>query len=57
MHVWRRSGRIAFICQTQNESTALIVAAERGYTECVRLLVEGGADTGAKDNVRALDYL
>ena len=40
---------------TQKGSTALIVAAERGHTECARLLVEGGADKDAKNNVRVLD--
>ena len=33
--------------------TALIWAAENGRTECVRLLLEGGANKEAKQLVRA----
>jgi hypothetical protein len=32
--------------------TALISAAQGGFVECVRLLVDFGADTEAVDNVR-----
>ena len=32
--------------------TALMMAAHQGHTDCVRLLVEAGADTEAKDFVR-----
>lgn len=31
---------------------ALICAARYGHVECVRLLLEAGADVGALDNVR-----
>ena len=34
-------------CQIQNGRTALIGAAEYGHSECVRLLVESGADINA----------
>ncbi len=33
-------------------STALMTAAEKGHADCVRLLVDVGADKEAKDNVR-----
>ncbi len=32
--------------------TALVTAAVTGQSECVRLLLEAGADTEAEDNVR-----
>ncbi len=32
-------------------------AAQKGHAECVRLLLEGGADKEAKENVRANDDL
>lgn len=37
----------------QNQQTALINAVENGHIECVRLLLESGADTEAKDDVRS----
>ena len=55
MYALRRHGRVTLMCQTQGRATALIVAAERGHTECVRLLVEGGAEKDAKNSVRSLD--
>ena len=39
--------------RAQNESTALILAAEKGRVDCVRLLLEAGADKNAQDRVRA----
>ena len=33
--------------------TALMSAGRKGHTDCVRLLIEGGADKDAKDAVRA----
>ncbi len=51
---WR--GRVALICQTQGGSTALIMAAENGSTDCVRLLVEGGANMDVINNVRSLNF-
>jgi ankyrin repeat protein len=38
---------------TQGGETALICAAYEGHIDCVRLLVEAGADKNAKSNVRA----
>ena len=32
--------------------TALMCAAHKGHTDCVRLLLDAGADTNAKMNVR-----
>ena len=37
----------------QEGSTVLINAAENGHADCVRLLLESGADMEAKNNVRA----
>ena len=37
---------------TQCGETALIAAAEWGRTDCVRLLLESGADKNARNNVR-----
>lgn len=36
--------------------TALHHAAEGGHPECVRALVEAGANTGARDAVRRMEY-
>jgi ankyrin repeat protein len=36
----------------QNGRTALFYAAIKGHAECVRLLLDAGADTEAKNNVR-----
>ena len=36
----------------QNGDTALTAAAKNGHTDCVRLLLDGGADKEAKNNVR-----
>ena len=38
--------------RTQNGWTALMNAAEFGRTDCARLLIDAGADTEAKDEVR-----
>jgi hypothetical protein len=38
--------------QVQGGKTGLMLAALQGHTDCVRLLVEAGADTEAKDFVR-----
>jgi hypothetical protein len=37
----------------QNEETALIRAAVHGRTDCVRVLIDAGADKEAKNTVRA----
>jgi hypothetical protein len=44
-------------CQIQRDLSALILAAQLGYTECVRLLVHGGADKEATNTVRSLTNL
>jgi hypothetical protein len=36
----------------QSGRTALLIAARGGHTDCVRLLVERGADKEAADDVR-----
>ena len=38
--------------ESQNGSTALMYAAVYGHTDCVRLLIDAGADKDAKDWVR-----
>ncbi len=38
--------------QTQEGYTALMSAAFYGRMDCLRLLLEGGSDKEAKDNVR-----
>ena len=43
--------------QVQTAFNALMSAASKGHTDCVRLLVEVGADTNAKDRVRAGDVM
>ncbi len=40
--------------EAQDGSTALVLAAWHGYTECVRLLLESGADKEATDDVRCI---
>jgi ankyrin repeat protein len=39
--------------RAQNGSTALMFAAEKGHVDCVRLLLDAGADKEAKNEVRA----
>ena len=41
------------LMRTQDGRTALICAALKGHTDCVRLLLDAGADTNATDRVRA----
>ena len=38
----------------QDEMTALLWAAMEGHADCVRLLLDAGADKDAKNNVRNL---
>ena len=45
-------GEAASACQTQAGCTALMWAVVRGRTDCVRALVEAGADKEAKEEVR-----
>jgi hypothetical protein len=40
------------ILQAKEGCNALMCAAENGHTDCVRVLVDGGADMGAIANVR-----
>ncbi len=47
----------AYLFQIQDGCTALIWAASNGHTDCVRLLVEGGADKDAKSTVRHWAHL
>lgn len=49
--VWHFDARLR-MCKTQDGRTALIGAAEEGYTDCVCVLLEGRADTEGTDNVR-----
>ena len=37
---------------SQNEKTALMIAAQNGRDGCVKLLLEAGCDKDAKDKVR-----
>ena len=48
-------GRGIYICaNTQFGLTPLIWAALKGHADCVRVLVEAGADMDGKDNVRSV---
>ena len=38
----------------QDGDTVLTLAASKGHTDCVRLLLEGGADKEAKNSVRVI---
>ncbi len=40
---------------TQGKNTALMHAASNGHSECVRVLVEGGAELNALGNMRDID--
>jgi hypothetical protein len=42
-------GRRLSDCQAQDGCTALDVAADNGFTDTVRLLLDAGADTGGRD--------
>ena len=52
-HAWRRRRRRRRRRRSQNGETALIWAAERGHADCVRLLLDAGADKNVKTEVRA----
>jgi hypothetical protein len=47
-----RAGHGKHIRHPQNEETALIAAAQGGHFDCVRELLQGGADKEAKGEVR-----
>jgi hypothetical protein len=42
---------VCTIFKSQSSSTPLVDAAQYGHAECVRLLLESGAEKEAKDNV------
>ena len=42
---------------SESGQTALLLAAGSGHTECVRLLIDAGADKNAKNNVRCRSLL
>ncbi len=44
--------RYTLFCQTQDGHTALILASANSRADCVRLLIDAGADKEAKSNVR-----
>lgn len=51
---WSNSGtNMRHVHFAQDGSTVLINAAANGHADCVRLLLESGADMEAKNNVRA----
>jgi hypothetical protein len=55
------STRIYLVAINRNQDgrTALVIAAENGHTNCVRMLLESGAELEASSNVRksnAFDY-
>ena len=52
----KRSHMKCAIGSQQNGNTALIFAAENGSTDCVRLLLKGGADTNAMGRMRERKY-
>ena len=41
-----------FESDSQHGSTALILAAQYGYADCARLLIDAGADLDARNEVR-----
>lgn len=42
------------VCQVQAGNTALKYAAQLGHTDCVRMLLAGGADKEVKNIVRTM---
>jgi hypothetical protein len=42
------------VCQVQAGNTALKYAAQLGHMDCVRILLEGGADKEVKNVVRTM---
>jgi ankyrin repeat protein len=40
--------------KTQDGDTALICSAEKGHMDCLRMLLESGADTEARGMVRGV---
>ena len=53
----RRSCDCGGESDSQSGYTALIEAASRGHADCVRMLVDAGADKDARDNVRRRSLL
>ncbi len=46
------NAHVQFFFGTQEGDSALMLAAYKGNSECVRLLLEGGAEMNAKNRVR-----
>ena len=55
MHVGGGGG--TFGAQVQYGYTALILAAEKGYVDCTRLLLDAGADKNAANHVRRISNI
>jgi ankyrin repeat protein len=47
---------IVHVFWTQGGDTALMLASKMGHIDCVRVLLEAGADKDAEDNVRYTYY-
>jgi hypothetical protein len=47
---------MSLVLQEQGGFTALMSAAHRGRTDCVRLLLDAGVDKNAKKNVRMMHH-
>jgi ankyrin repeat protein len=45
---------VFYLLRLQDGETALIWAAQNGRADCVRMLLQSGADKDAQDKVRAL---
>ncbi len=46
------ASKYRLICHEQNGQTALIAASLKGNIECVRLILDCGADLNVRDSVR-----
>jgi hypothetical protein len=50
--IWRRAAIYLTRTRAQGGWTALICVSENGHSDCVRLLLDAGADMNAKTDVR-----